>query len=95
MNDEIDIVHQNPIAFAESFNMQRTDGLFFELFKDVVGDSLIVARGSAGANDKVIGKGADPRKIEPDEVLRLLIDRRFDGFGELIFCVQSVVMVSL
>ena len=44
MNDEVDIVHQNPVAFASSFNVKGPDTQLSELLVDAVCDGLVVAR---------------------------------------------------
>ena len=81
MNYEIDVVHQNPLALAAAFHMKRPDTLFLEFFFHAVGDRLIVSGRSAGANEEVVGEGANPLKIEPDQILGFLVECCFNRFG--------------
>ena len=56
VDDEIDVVQQDPFAFLLSFDMEGTDSLFAESFVNAFSDRLIVTAGGAGADDEVVGK---------------------------------------
>ena len=81
MNDEIDIVEKDPLAFRVSFDMQRANALFFERFFDVFGNGLVVARRCPGADEEIIGERADLTKFDNYSILGFFVERCFDGVG--------------
>src|SRR5262245_27635702 len=54
VNDEVDVVQQNPLAFGVPLDVQRADTLFFESFFNMVRNGLIVACRGSGTNEEVI-----------------------------------------
>jgi hypothetical protein len=71
MNDEVDIVQKDPLAFLVSFDVQGANSVFAESFFDSFGDRLIVSTGCAGANDEVVGETSTPRPTRDHDFLRL------------------------
>ena len=59
MDDEVDVVHQNPFALATAFDRVRINAkLALEAELDLVGDRNILAIVSAVADKKVVGEAA-------------------------------------
>ena len=93
MDDEIDVVQQDPFTFLVSFDVERTDSLFAESFVDAFCDRLIVPAGGAGADDEVVGERADVVEVDDDNILRLLVEGGFQCFSQLVvlrFLVNSL-----
>jgi hypothetical protein len=75
VNDEIRVVHQDPLGLLVAF---EADGQFAALFQplgDFVRNRLNLPRVRARADDKVIGERGDSAQIEDFDVLR------FAGIG--------------
>ena len=51
MDDEVGIIHQDPLRLAIAFDMVRSAPLFLQPQVDFVGNGLILWRGSPGTND--------------------------------------------
>jgi hypothetical protein len=83
MDNEVDIVQKDPLAFLVSFDVQRANSAFAESFIDAFGDRLIVSTGCTGADDEVVGERAHCVQLEDHDILRLLIEGGFKSFGQI------------
>ena len=84
MNHEINVVEKDPLTFFVSFNVKRSNSDLAELFIDAFSNGLIVAAGSAGANDEVIGERADLVEVENNNVLSLLVESGLKRFSQMV-----------
>src|ERR1051325_6074945 len=74
VNHEIDVIHEDPLAFAVSFHMQRTDAESLECFLDMVSNGLILSCRGSGADKEVIGEGTYVAQFENDRILSFLVE---------------------
>ena len=56
MDDEVGIIHQDPLRLAIAFDMVRSAPLFLQPQVDFVGNRLILWRGSPGTNDEAVSE---------------------------------------
>ena len=80
MNDEIDVVQKDPLAFSVSLDVQRPYGLSLQCLFNIISDGLIVTCRGSSTNQEIIGEGANIAKFDHHRVLRVLIECCFDGF---------------
>ena len=95
MDHEIDIIHQDPLAFGVTLDVERSCSEFAESFIDAFPNRLIVAARSAGTDDEVIGERADVAKFDHDNIQRLLVEGGFKGFSQQVvlrFLVNGILL---
>ena len=84
MNDELDIVEQDPVRCAATLD---TGGLASqcpaEPLLDVIRDRRNLSIRISVANDEVVGDVADAAKIENDQILGLPVQCGAGAFGDL------------
>lgn len=81
MHDEVYIVEKNPLALSKPFDVERTNAFLLKHLFDVLCDGLVVACGSPGADEEVIGERADLAKFNDDGILCFLVECCFDSVG--------------
>src|SRR6266481_4545937 len=59
MHDEVDVIQKDPLAFDLSFDMQWPHARLLESFFDLFCNCLVMACRGSGANQEVIGEGAN------------------------------------
>src|SRR4030095_5588616 len=59
VDDEVGLIHQDPLRLAVAFDMVRRASLFLQPQVDFVGNGLILWRGSPGTNDEAVSEGSD------------------------------------
>jgi hypothetical protein len=64
--------------------VQRTSSQLAESFIDTFCDGLVVTAGCSGANDEVVGERTDLVEVEDYDVLRLLVEGRFEGLSQIV-----------
>ena len=80
VDDDIEIIHQDPLGVARSFGMGGHGAhLFFHFFVNAVGDGFDVCVGIAFTNDKKVSGGiAEFAKIELDNIFAFFIPDALD-----------------
>jgi hypothetical protein len=73
VNDEVDVVHQDPFAGASPFHVRGPQAGFSKLSFDAVRDRDDLAVGIAVTDDEVIGDVAQSAEVEDDQVLGFLV----------------------
>src|SRR5437879_12743222 len=62
VDDEVDVIQKDPLAFDVPFDVQWSHTFFFQGFFDMVCDCLIVTCRGSGTNQEIIGEGANLAK---------------------------------
>jgi hypothetical protein len=75
MDDEVSIVHQNPLGCVVAFHTDRQFSRFLELLSNFIGNCVALPRIGNGTDQEVVCKGSDFSKIENPQV------QSFLGFG--------------
>ena len=84
VNDEVDVVHQNPFAGAQSLDVRGTAlQLPAQALLDRPGDRDDLPIRVAVANDEVVGEVAETAEVKNDEILGLLVECGLDAVGDL------------
>src|SRR6267143_646798 len=84
MNDEIDVVEQDPLGLAIAFDVSGVESGLLQAEFDFFSDGLDLARIGAAAYDEVVGKGSRTLvQFEDGDFFGLLVLTGGDGFGYL------------
>lgn len=75
MNEEVAVIEQDPFPGVVSFRADRQFAKFLELFADLVGDRLSLARIRRRADHEIVGERSNFAEIEHQEIFG------FFGFG--------------
>ena len=81
VNDEVHIIEEYPLAFGVSFDMQRPNAFALQRFFDMFGNGLVMACRSSGADEEIIGEGADSAEFDHNGILRFFVERCFNRVG--------------
>jgi hypothetical protein len=79
VHQEIAVVAEDPLALLITLNAGRQLPVFLELYPDLVGNRLNLARVRARADDEVIGERGDPGEVQNSDIGGLLFLSRANG----------------
>ena len=84
VNDQIEIVHQDPLGIPVALDMIRLEASFFHPQFHLVRNGLDLPGRVAGTYQEVIGKRSDLGNVQDDNVVSLLIVYGFEGHFQRI-----------
>ncbi len=79
VNDEVDVIDQDPLSTLQALHMVRSNALFLQLVQDVIGDRLDLNVGGAGGDQEIVRCGGDAPEIEGNDVVSLPLQRQLGG----------------
>ncbi len=79
MDDEITIIHQNPLSMSRAFHAERSQPLVSELLFNVLIQGSILSGRTAVHDDKKFRERGRVPQIQDADVLSLLVQAGFNG----------------
>ena len=96
MDDEVGIIHQNPLRLAVAFDMVRGASLFLQPQMDFIGNSLILRRGGSGTNDEAVSERGDSPHIHQGQIKRFLLLGSVNGtLHKFVVNLQGILLVHI
>lgn len=74
MDNEVEIIHEDPFRFPVTFNVAGWKlFFFFQLFLDAAANGLILLSIVTVADHKIVGEGGDSGDVQDEDLFPLLI----------------------
>ena len=96
VDDEVGIIHQDPLRLAVAFDMVRRASLFLQPQVDFVGNGLILRRGGPGTNDEAVSEGSDSPNVQYGQIQCFFVLGRLNGaLHKLVVNLQRTLLVQI